>query len=192
MGDTIFGIVGDGFVFLGADTSANQSIIRMKTGEDKIKQTGSHRVLAATGDGGDRVQFSEMIEANMRLYEFRNGLPLSTHAAANYIRGEMATALRKGPYNCNLLVAGFDSGEPSLYFCDHLAALHRQNCAAHGYGGIFMYSLFDGYWKPGMSLDEVKELVKKCIAEVKLRLVVAPPEFLFKVVDKDGVRVVTL
>lgn len=190
--DSIFGIVGDGFVFMGADTSANQSIIRMKVGEDKIKQTGSHRLLAAMGDGGDRTQFSDMIEANIKLYEFRNGLPLSTHAAANFIRGEMATALRKGPYQVNLLVGGFDKGEASLYWLDHLAALHKQNCAAHGYGGIFMYSLFDTHWKPGMSLEEVKELARKCIKEVKARLVTAPPEFLFKVVDKDGVRIVEL
>ena len=47
--DSIFGIVGDGFVFIGADTSANQSIIRMKTGEDKILETGSHRLLVSRG-----------------------------------------------------------------------------------------------------------------------------------------------
>jgi 20S proteasome subunit beta 4 len=190
--DSIFGIVGDGFVFMGADTSANQSIIRMKVGEDKIKQMGTHRLLATMGDGGDRTQFGDMIEANIKLYEFRNGLPLSTHAAANYIRGEMATALRKGPYQVNMLVGGFDKGKPSLYWMDHLAALHQQNCAAHGYGGIFMYSLFDTHWKPGMSLDEVKELARKCVKEVKARLVTAPPEFLFKVIDKDGVRIVEL
>jgi 20S proteasome subunit beta 4 len=31
----------------------------------------------------------------MQLYKFRNGISLSTHAAANYVRGELATALRK-------------------------------------------------------------------------------------------------
>mmetsp|Transcript_29388 Transcript_29388/g.56422 ORF Transcript_29388/g.56422 Transcript_29388/m.56422 type:complete len:193 (+) Transcript_29388:164-742(+) len=190
--DTLFAITGDGFVVVGADTSANQSIIRMKQGEDKILEAGSHKLIGAVGDGGDRVQFTEFIHANMRLYELRNSIPLSTHAAAKFIRGELATALRKGPYNANLLVAGYDNGEPSLYYIDYLSALHRMNCAAHGYGGIFMYSLFDNHWKPNMTLDEVKALVKKCLAEVKARLVTAPPEFLLKIVDKDGVRVITL
>jgi hypothetical protein len=31
----------------------------------------------------------------MQLYEYRNGVKLSTHAAANFVRGELATALRK-------------------------------------------------------------------------------------------------
>lgn len=40
----------------------------------------------------------------------------------------------QGPYNCNLLVAGYDDGEPSLYFIDYMACCHKMNCAAHGYG----------------------------------------------------------
>lgn len=31
----------------------------------------------------------------MSLYQFRNGIPLTTAAAANFTRGELATALRK-------------------------------------------------------------------------------------------------
>eukprot|EP00238_Polyblepharides_amylifera_P000942 CAMPEP_0196570702 /NCGR_PEP_ID=MMETSP1081-20130531/860_1 /TAXON_ID=36882 /ORGANISM="Pyramimonas amylifera, Strain CCMP720" /LENGTH=179 /DNA_ID=CAMNT_0041887293 /DNA_START=221 /DNA_END=760 /DNA_ORIENTATION=+ len=177
---------------MGADTSACQSIIRVKQGIDKILETGGKKLMGAVGDGGDRVQFTEFIEANMQLYSFRNGVPLSTNATAKFIRGELATALRKGPYNANLLVGGLDAGEVSLYYIDYLATLHKMNCAAHGYGALFMYTLFDSEWKPGMSLEEAKALARKCIAEVKLRLVVAPPEFLVKIVDKDGCRVVSL
>jgi hypothetical protein len=38
--DCLFGIVGDGFTLVAADTSAVQSIIRMKLGEDKILEAG--------------------------------------------------------------------------------------------------------------------------------------------------------
>lgn len=31
----------------------------------------------------------------MKLYELRNAVALTTHAAAHYTRGELATALRK-------------------------------------------------------------------------------------------------
>lgn len=187
--DCLFGIAGDGFVVIGADTSANQSIVRMKTGEDKILELDQSKLMGAVGDGGDRVQFTEFVKANLSLYAFRNGVPLSTHAAANYTRGELATALRKGPYNCNLLIAGIDDGQPSLYFLDYLATLHKMNCAAHGYCAMFMNSLFDKHWVPGMSVDEVMNLVDLGIAEVRARLVVSPPNFLIKIVDKDGVRV---
>lgn len=42
-----------------------------------------------------RVQFTEYVQKNVSLYQFRNGLPLTTAAAANFTRGELATALRK-------------------------------------------------------------------------------------------------
>lgn len=42
-----------------------------------------------------RVQFSEFIQKNILLYQFRNGIPLSTSAAANFTCGELAHALRK-------------------------------------------------------------------------------------------------
>lgn len=42
-----------------------------------------------------RVQFTEYVQKNVSLYKFRNGIPLTTAAAANFTRGELATALRK-------------------------------------------------------------------------------------------------
>lgn len=44
---------------------------------------------------GNRVQFTEYIQKNVALYQFRNGIPLTTAAAANFTRNELATALRK-------------------------------------------------------------------------------------------------
>ena len=43
--DCAIGIVGDGFVLLAADTSAVQSIIKMKTDEDKILLLDSHKLM---------------------------------------------------------------------------------------------------------------------------------------------------
>lgn len=42
-----------------------------------------------------RANFTEYIAKNMALYKFRNGVKLSTRASANFLRGELATALRK-------------------------------------------------------------------------------------------------
>lgn len=50
-----------------------------------------------------RVQFTEFIQKNLHLYQFRNTIPLSTAAAANFTRGELATALRKVPVRINLV-----------------------------------------------------------------------------------------
>lgn len=47
---------------------------------------------------GDTAQFSEYLEKNMKLYSLRNGVDLRTESVAHWARKELATALRKGPY----------------------------------------------------------------------------------------------
>lgn len=51
---------------------------------------------------------------------------------------------------------------------------------------MFCLSLFDKHWKPKMSRAEAADLVDKCIAEVRERLVTAPTKYHVKIVDKDG------
>lgn len=145
--------------------------------------------LGASGEAGDRAQFTEYIQKNVHLYQFRNGIPLSTAAAANFTCNELATALRKSPYAVNMLLAGYDKDiGPSLYYIDYIATLHKIDKSAFGYGSYFCLSLMDRYYHSGMSLEEAIELVDKCIMEIRSRLVVAPPNFVIKVVDKDGAR----
>ena len=78
-----------------SDTTASQSVVTMKTDEDKLVPVDDHKIFAISGEAGDRVNFSEYIIANARLYALRNATRLSTKAIANYTRGELAAALRK-------------------------------------------------------------------------------------------------
>ncbi|KAH0454568.1 hypothetical protein IEQ34_016492 [Dendrobium chrysotoxum] len=187
--ECVFGLVGDGFAVIVADTSAVHSILVHKSNEDKIMILDSHKLLGVSGEAGDRAQFTEYIQKNVHLYQFRNGIALTTAAAANFTRGELATALRKNPYFVNILLAGYEKDiGPSLYYIDYIATLHKIDKGAFGYGSYFALSLMDRHYHSGMSLAEAIDLVDKCITEIRSRLVVAPPNFLIKIVDKDGAK----
>ena len=153
-----------------SDTTAVQSIVTMKLDEDKLVPIDSHKLFALSGEAGDRVNFSEYIIANARLYALRNDVSLSTKAVANYTRGELATALRKSPYNTNLLLAGFDENEgPALYWCDYLATLHHMNICGTGYGSYFVLSLFDKLWRPDLTEADALAMMKKGMCFVEKR-----------------------
>ncbi|XP_020579870.1 proteasome subunit beta type-2-A-like [Phalaenopsis equestris] len=187
--ECVFGLVGDGFALIVADSSAVHSILVHKANEDKVLVLDSHKLLGVSGEAGDRVQFIEYIQKNVHLYQFRNGIPLSTAAAANFTRGELATALRKNPYFVNILLAGYDKDiGPSLYYIDYIATLHKIDKGAFGYGSYFSLAMMDRYFRSGMSLEEAIDLVDKCIVEIRSRLVVAPPNFVIKIVDQNGAR----
>lgn len=106
---------------------------------------------------------------------------------------QLATALRKGPYQSNLLLAGFDTQDGvSLYHMDYMASLSKVNFGAHGYAANFILSVFDRDWKKGMNLQEGLEVVRRCIHELRTRFLISQPVFILKVVDSNGTRVVTL
>lgn len=47
----------------------------------------------------------------------------------------MSPLCPQSPYQCNLLIAGYDEGVgPSLYWLDYLATLHKVNTGGTGYG----------------------------------------------------------
>ncbi|CAI9776815.1 unnamed protein product [Fraxinus pennsylvanica] len=186
--ECVFGLVGKDFAIVVADSSAVHSILVHKTNEDKIMLLDSHKLMGASGETGDRAQFTEYIQKNVALYQFRNGIPLTTAATANFTRGELATALRKNPYMVNIILAGYDKEGPSLYFVDYIASLHKLDKAAFGYGSYFALSMMDRHYHRDMTVEEAVNLVDKVIMEIRSRLVVAPPNFVIKIVDKDGAR----
>ncbi|KAJ3705651.1 hypothetical protein LUZ61_009356 [Rhynchospora tenuis] len=187
--ECVFGLVGKGFAIVAADSSAVHSILVHKSNEDKVMVLDSHKLLGASGEPGDRVQFTEFIQKNVHLYQFRNGIPLTTAATASFTRGELATALRKNPYSVNLLLAGYDKGVgPSMYYIDYIATMHKIEKGAFGYGSYFCLSMMDRLYHPDMTIEEAIELIDKCIVEIRTRLVVAPPNFVIKIVDQDGAR----
>ena len=52
--ECVFGLVGNGFAIVVADSSAVHSILVHKSNEDKIMVLDSHKLIAASGEAGDR------------------------------------------------------------------------------------------------------------------------------------------
>lgn len=108
----------------------------LKATDDKTRNLNQHTLMAFSGEAGDTVQFAEYIQANVQLYSMRNNMELSPAATANFVRGELARALRsRKPYTVNLLLGGYDNiaDKPTLYWIDYLASLAPVPYAAHGY-----------------------------------------------------------
>lgn len=130
----------------------------------------------------------------MKLYELENdGTKLSTRAQANYCRNELAAALRKGPYQVDVLLGGYDTvkQEAQLYFMDHLAALQKVKYNGQGYAAYFCLSIMDRDYIEGLDEAAAMQIMEKCIRALQKRFLLSQPNFIIKVVDKDGIRVVS-
>lgn len=191
--DSAIGICGEDFVLLGADMAQIRSIVVLKPDENKMADIDSHKAMSLTGPNGDRVAFAEYIKKNIALYTLRHGVTLSTHAAANFTRKQLAEALRSDPYQVNILLGGYDEEQgAALYYMDYLASMAKVPYAAHGYASFFVSGLLDRTCKPKMTLEEAQEVMAACIKELGTRFLVNAKHWCFKVIDKDGTRDIEL
>lgn len=159
----------------------------------QIRELDSHKIVAAAGPQADCVQFLEYIKRNIALKEFRSGLKASTKGIANFVQTELATALRKNPYQVDMLLGGYDQGEgASMFFIDYLGAMVPINYGAHGYAKHFISATMDRHWRPKMNLEEALDLARKCIKELHTRFIINQPTFIIKVADENGIREVPL
>ena len=65
---------------------------------DKVVELDSHKLVAGSGTPADTTNFLEYVQKNMKLYELNNDLALTTHAAANFIRGEVRNSTEEEAY----------------------------------------------------------------------------------------------
>jgi 20S proteasome alpha/beta subunit len=110
------------------------------------------------------------------------------------MRTELAEALRRGPYQVNCLIGGFEhsTGEAKLYWMDYFGTLQQVSKGAHGYAGYFVNSVLDNNYQKDMTLEQGVAALKQCVIELRTRFIIKQPTFIAKVVTKDGIQVINL
>lgn len=189
--DILIGITTKDSVLLVTSKAATRGITVYKATDDKTRQLSDKSLMAFTGEAGDTVNFAEFVQANVRLYEMRNGYPMSTTAIASFTRTELAQSLRsRSPYQTNILIGGYDdtNSKPTLNWIDYLASNVKLPYAAHGYAAYYIISLLDRHWVPDLTVDQGLELLRKCVAELRLRMPIDFKGIQVKKVDKTGVH----
>ena len=89
-------------------------------------------------------------------FSLLDGRQLSTKACANFIRDELSIAIRKNPYQANILLGGLDKdGKGELYYIDYLGTMTPVTCAGHGYGSMFTGAIFDRMWHRDITFEQV-------------------------------------
>eukprot|EP01012_Entosiphon_sulcatum_P016716 TRINITY_DN2160_c0_g1_i1.p1 TRINITY_DN2160_c0_g1~~TRINITY_DN2160_c0_g1_i1.p1 ORF type:complete len:212 (-),score=23.01 TRINITY_DN2160_c0_g1_i1:17-652(-) len=206
--ETLIAIACNDHVIFAGSAGAGRSIIQFKDNEDKLHVVDDNKILASSGEIGDRVNFAAWVSRNLALNANREHRNLPGSSAAHFIRAELAKSIRSSsPYVVNCLFGSFDKPLPELaklkaageavndgsgsqlYYLDYLGSLQRIPFGTQGYGGTFVTAILDRYWRPDQSVDESYELLRKCCDEVKKRIVISSPAFVVKVITKEGVKV---
>ena len=69
-------------------------------------------MMCLAGEIADSKDFSDYIQKNVHLYKYRHGYKLSVKETANWARRQLANALRRSPWQTNVMLAGCDKEGP--------------------------------------------------------------------------------
>lgn len=158
--------------------------------DDKIWNLDGEKLLAIGGEHSDVLVFGDYIQKNLAFLQYKNGYKLSTDDTAQFIRSELAEAIRKGPYSVNCLLAGFEGDEPRLYWLDYLGSVIETSKAAHGYAEYLVSSVLDTLQTKDMTEKQGLETIEQCLNSMKERFVISQSSFTIKIVRKSGIEVV--
>ena len=114
---------------------------------------------------------------------------MSTEDTAQFVRSELAEAIRKGPYSVNCLLAGFEGDEPKLYWIDYLGSVIETTKAAHGYAEFLTSSVMDTLQTADLTEEQAMKIIEQCLHSLEERFVISQSSFTIKIVRKDGIRV---
>lgn len=190
--DSAFAFVAKDCVVFVADSTSKHSILVLKEHDDKIRELFPSQALVVTGEPGDVVHFTEFVSRNLKLQSLRQGHPLSIKATANFIRGEIASAIRKHPMNVFSLFGGVDADGPSMYFMDYIGTMGNDNFGVIGYAQYFLLSTYDRYWKDNMDRDAAMKFIYNCVNVMGRRFLLKSRQFIAKFVYADHTETVTI
>lgn len=200
MSATLIGFRCDDFVMVAASGLAAHYYIKLMDKDDTIATLDDGKLLALSGENGDRVNFAQLISRNLALQRVRaHGRPATTPGTANYIRTTLAEALRQGPYQVNALFAGYDKpvsehdDDPAgakLYYMDYMGTMEEVPFAAHGYGATFAMALLDEKWRADLTPQQGVDLMQQCIDETKKRVILSNEHFVVKCTTATGIEVI--
>ena len=188
--NSAFGFIGKNFALLVSDIIASKSLVNQKNDIDKIVEIGNKKMLIISGNSGDISNFVDFVQKTIQLYALKTGYSLSTHSVANFLKRELSQSFRKGALTINLIIAGYDELVGiSLYYLDYTGNLQRMNHCVQGYASLFISSILNRNYNPVLEIEDAVILLLKCILVLKKRFIINHSNFIVKIIDKKGSRV---
>lgn len=161
-GTTIVGLIFKDGVILGADTRATADTIVADKNCKKIHYLAPHIYCCGAGTAADCDYVTRMISSQLELHHLNTGKLVPVAAANRLIKQYLFRY--QGHVSAALVLGGVDSTGP------HLTSIHPHGSTdslpytTMGSGSLAAMAVFEARYKPNMSLDEGKKLVRDAVA----------------------------
>jgi proteasome beta subunit len=135
----------------------------------------------------DTQSLVDILRAEARYFSLREGVPISTRAAAR-LTANILHAYSFYPYLANLLIAGFDGNGPQIFFLDIDGSMTEEKMASIGSGSPVAYGVLENEFKEGMSVKEAVQVAARAIKTAMKRDIATGNEIMLAVITEKGYK----
>jgi len=161
-GTTIVGIIYKDGVILGADTRATEGPIVADKNCEKIHFLAKNMYCCGAGTAADTEMTTQMIASQLELIRLNTGRIVPVVTAMTLIKRMLFRY--QGHISAALVLGGVDNSGAYIYSIHPHGSTDKLPYTTMGSGSLAAISVFEARWKPDLSEEEGKKLVRDAIA----------------------------
>lgn len=160
-GTTIAGVVFKDGVVLGADTRATSSEVVADKMCAKIHYISPNIYCCGAGTAADTEKTTDILSSNLAIFSLNSGRNPRLIMAANILQDMLYRY--HGSIGANLILGGVDCTGNHLYKVGPWGSVDTMPYMAMGSGDLAAMGILEDRFKPGLEMEEAKELVRAAI-----------------------------
>ncbi|XP_035671215.1 proteasome subunit beta type-4-like [Branchiostoma floridae] len=193
MGTSVLGVKFDGGVVVAADMLGSYGSLARYRNISRVMKVNNTTVLAGAGDYADYQFLKEVLDQKIIDDELLgDGHSFSPKAIFSWLTRVMYNRrTRFNPLWNQVVIGGFNNGEPFLGYVDKIGVAYEAPTIATGMGAYMAQPLLRDALekKPNMSQSEALELLERCLKVLFYRDARSFNKFEFAIVTAAGVEI---
>ncbi|KAI5632590.1 proteasome subunit domain-containing protein [Phthorimaea operculella] len=161
-GTTIVGIIYEDGVILGADTRATEDKLVSDKNCTKIHYLAPNIYCCGAGTAADTEMSTQTVSSQLELLRLHSGCTVPVVSAATLLKRMLFRY--RGFISAALILGGIDREGPHVYSIYPHGSSTKLPYATLGSGSLAAMAVFEASWKPNMSEEDGKELVRKAVS----------------------------
>lgn len=161
-GTTIAGVIYRDGVILGADSRATSGNIVADKNCMKLHYMAKKIYSAGAGTAADCDRVTKMMESQLALHELNTGREPRVCTVTRMLKQHLYRY--QGHIGCAIIVGGVDCTGPHLYSIAPHGSSDKVPYVTMGSGSLAAVAVLETNWKPNMSLEDAKKLIRDAIA----------------------------
>lgn len=186
-GTTLIAMEYNGGVIVGTDSRTSAGTFIASRATNKITPITDHLVVCRSGTAADTQAIADIVKYHIEVYTMLENETVSIYRATQIFRKFLYNY--RDQLSASVLVAGWDEKcGGQLYAIPIGGFVTRQQSTASGSGSTFVQGFLDNSWRPNLTRDECKAIVKQAVGLATFRDGSSGGVVRLATIDKSGTK----